>query len=674
MTLRAVLFGLSIALLISAATYFNDSVVRQSHLIGHFLPSGVVGPILIWALLINPLLARLRPAFALRGREVLIAAAIGMAACSYPGNGFYRWFANGQVMPAHLLNSRTHWKATGVMDYVPEGTGAVVQDAQWDQQLVDDFRVGLGDDAGIADVPWSVWQPVLMRWGGLALLLGAASICLAVIVHPQWSHNEQLAYPVVRFFEQIAPPAGDRPRIDGLFLWGFGITFTLHLINGLDAWGLGFDSIPTGFSMHALRDLVPGVAQAGGNNALFNITLIPSVIAFCWFVQTRVTLSVGLSNVFWVLLGTVLVWRGSSLGAVADGHAQAMLSTGAALGVAVMVLYLGRCHYVAVLCRMVGIRLEAENPPPRACVWAGWLLAGFVFLATYWLSGAGVHWSLALFFVLITLMMFMVIARINVETGLIFIQLAFGPAAVLLAWCGFETLGPTGFLVLMIANVMVLSDPRQALFAFIANSLRLIDREGKASGKAAPVLGAVVLGGFLIAGVATLTMQYQRGVDANDWVAAELQPAMAFEHTSRQITNARAFGKFEEAEAAGGLAWLGGIGHDWQVIGLAGLGFALFVGCAFLMLRVPKWPLHPVIFVIWGTLPSMWFGWSFLIGWLIKISVVNMGGHSAYRKLTPLIAGLIAGEVLAALGWIAVGATYYFVNGTIPPRYSILPG
>ncbi len=419
--------------------------------------------------------------------------------------------------------------------------------------------------------------------------------------------------------------------------------------------------------------LFPHASQAEGSNLLFQVTLVPSVIAFCWFVQTRVTLAIGLSNLFWVVLGGAMLAGGTSLATAAQGHAPAMLSLGASVGVAVMIAYVGRRHYLAVLGRMVGFTVDAERPPPASCVWAARLFTLLVAASVYWLSAAGLHWSLALAFVLLLMLMFLVIARINVETGLIFIQLAFGPAAVLLAWCGFEALGPTTLLVLMIAQVMLLSDPRQVLLAFVANALKLADRGPRTVGRTAPILAGVMIASFVVAGAFTLTTQYSRGIDTQDWFATNAQPAMPFDQTAREVTRAQAFGTMPDAEAARGFDWIGGIARHPAPLAWAAAGFTLFVGCAWLMLRLPWWPIHPVLFVVWGTLPSMWFGWSFLIGWLIKSRVVAVGGATAFKQLTPLMVGLIAGEMVAALGWIAFGWAQYALTGTVPQRYSILP-
>src|SRR5690606_38187367 len=90
-----------------------------------------------------------------------------------------------------------------------------------------------------------------------------------------------------------------------------------------------------------------------------------------------------------------------------------------------------------------------------------------------------------------------------------------------------------------------------------------------------------------------------------------------------------------------------------------GLGVALILITALARLRLPWWPIHPVLFLVWGTMPASRLAISFLIGWAIKLLVVRTGGAKAYHQLMPLMIGVIAGELLIALFWIVVGATYY---------------
>lgn len=82
LTLRSIFLGLGLGFFIAGFAYFNDQVVANTFLIGNFLPIGVFGVVLLLLLLVNPLLATLQNSWALRGGEIAVITAIGLAACA----------------------------------------------------------------------------------------------------------------------------------------------------------------------------------------------------------------------------------------------------------------------------------------------------------------------------------------------------------------------------------------------------------------------------------------------------------------------------------------------------------------------------------------------------------------------------------------------------------------
>jgi hypothetical protein len=112
---------------------------------------------------------------------------------------------------------------------------------------------------------------------------------------------------------------------------------------------------------------------------------------------------------------------------------------------------------------------------------------------------------------------------------------------------------------------------------------------------------------------------------------------------------------------------------SWRPIRFAFAGAVLYLGCAIARVRLPWWPLHPVIFLVWGTLASSLFAVSFLLAAGIKFAAVRAGGERAYRRLLPLMIGLIAGDLLSALGGVAAGAVYYFGTDSPLPPYQVFP-
>jgi hypothetical protein len=99
-------------------------------------------------------------------------------------------------------------------------------------------------------------------------------------------------------------------------------------------------------------------------------------------------------------------------------------------------------------------------------------------------------------------------------------------------------------------------------------------------------------------------------------------------------------------------------------IATAALAIAFSIG----RLRFPWWPLHPIIFFFLNAGQSQNLALSFLVGWCIKAGANKYGGAKAHKALTPVMVGLVAGEVTAALVPIVVGVVYTLITDR-PPAY-----
>ena len=88
---------------------------------------------------------------------------------------------------------------------------------------------------------------------------------------------------------------------------------------------------------------------------------------------------------------------------------------------------------------------------------------------------------------------------------------------------------------------------------------------------------------------------------------------------------------------------------------------------------VPRWPLHPVMFLVWGTPWTVEYAPSFLLAWLLKGLIMKYGGQRMYVKARGFFVGLVAGELTAALFWAAVGVIYYAKTGDPGQTFMVRP-
>jgi len=115
------------------------------------------------------------------------------------------------------------------------------------------------------------------------------------------------------------------------------------------------------------------------------------------------------------------------------------------------------------------------------------------------------------------------------------------------------------------------------------------------------------------------------------------------------------------------------MGPDTRFLWSAGSGVALVLVFGALRLRFPRFPLHPVMFLVWNTYAMWMFSYSFLLGWLVKRSVTRYGGRAAYRQTTRFMFGVIVGDLLGGLIFMIISAVYYYVMGVTPTTYRVFP-
>lgn len=453
-----------------------------------------------------------------------------------------------------------------------------------------------------------------------------------------------------------------------------GLIFGLHLLNGSAAWFEQLPSFPRTLDFSPLMQLFPNARRVWGSGAIFDVGIVPAAIAFAFFLNTKVGFSLGITNFVWLAFGAMLIGNGVPLDNSFLGAKKAnLLRFGAYLGLALIIFYTGRRYYLNVLSSSLGFKRERGTPV--YAVWSMRVLLAVTFVAVWVLTQAGLPLAWSLLGVLLVYLTFVVMSRLVCEAGIFFLQAFWMPVGVVVALAGFEAIGPTAYIILAMISIMLVGDPRTTLMPYLNTGLRMAERKAHAApGKFMPVLAVMVIGGFLVAGAVTLGFQYRNGFNQQDNWAQRSMPTQPFDNLARhtlelssqdrlsEVTekvHRTGFGNFRPAEGA--VMWT-----------LAGLALVLAFGVA--RLRLPWWPLHPLIFLVWGTYPIGLFGGAFLIGWAIKAGIIKTMGAEGYHKTKPFMIGMIAGDLMAALVWMLIGVVYYLYTGQPPQRYAVFPG
>jgi hypothetical protein len=357
-----------------------------------------------------------------------------------------------------------------------------------------------------------------------------------------------------------------------------------------------------------------------------------------------------------------------------DSGNENLIRFGSYLGIALIFLYTGRRYYTNVLLSSAGLRRHSETP--SSAVWASRILYICVVLSVVLLARNGVNWFFGLPLVLSILLLFVVMSRVNAETGSFFMQPWWMPLGVLTAFFGTKAIGPTPYVVMAMMCMILAGDPREVIMPFVTNALYMgtDPSERKPPGRFSILIGIIVAAGFCVALFTTLYFQYNKGINSWDWWAMKSMPEMVFDHLTMKLSQLSAYGELSQSVAAEGIDKLRLITPDYNRIAWMGFGLLLVIACSIMRLNFNWWPLHPVAFIVWGSFPGMYFAPSFIIGWIMKISVVKMSGAKGFRTIKPFMIGLIAGEMFAAIGWSIFGTLYFYSTDLLPKIYRIFPG
>lgn len=355
------------------------------------------------------------------------------------------------------------------------------------------------------------------------------------------------------------------------------------------------------------------------------------------------------------------------------GASGTNLRFGAYLAATVMMLYVGRRHYWRVLFASLGFAPNAETP--TYSVWGARLMV-ICSMGTVWLlhQYAGLDWILGTLLVLSTMIIFLVMSRLNAETGLFYAQPDWLPGIMIAGLIGLPVLGPEALTVILLAGVIWVVDPREAVAPYLLNGLAMTEQISKIPPmRSARWLLLMMILGLIVTLTVTLTLQYNYGLQRLDGWSMSIGSSM-FNRISASISSLSASGELDSSMDHHGLSRWTNLVPERESAWWCLAGFVLLIGCSAARLRFAWWPLHPVLFLVWGTYPANNFAYSFLLASLLKSAIVWIGGEKAYHNTKPMAVGLIAGEILMIMFWALVGALYYIHTGINPMSYRILPG
>jgi hypothetical protein len=257
--------------------------------------------------------------------------------------------------------------------------------------------------------------------------------------------------------------------------------------------------------------------------------------------------------------------------------------------------------------------------------------------------------------------MFLVCARLNAECCTFFYKPAWMIPGVLVGLFGLSTLGPKVMIILGLVMFILTGDPFECMMPFVVNGLKVATDTGNKVGR----VGLALAGGLLV----TLVVALPTAIWADYNNAAQGQGLRyacgTYDSAERAATQLALSGELEKVQQYDSWDRLRNMRPAARFIVAAGVGFVLLIACSAMRLRYTWWPLHPVIILGFGAWTIAKYAFSFMLGWLIKVSVTKLMGPTGYTRARPLMIGIIVGEIGCAFLIVAVNWVYYLATGMV---------
>ncbi len=534
----------------------------------------------------------------------------------------------------------------------------------------------VGDETlPLSEMPVRDWLPALTFWLPLVLLFTLAILMLQLIVHRQWSHHEQLNYPIAAVATALIQRTPGS-LISDIFrnrLFWFGVIpiFLMHLLNYAAVWFPGWVPFIT---LHwaqwdVVTHLFPTVSQAGGASTLGFGDIYFAVIGLAFFISSEVSFTMGIVG-FAVVLFNIQFY--TATGTTTDLQSA---RSGAYIGYALILLYTGRTYYWAVARKACGLAGGASGDHAEP-VWAARLfLLAFAGFTAVLVGAFGIDWFVALAYALTLMVFFLVFTRVVCEAGVPFLQAGWQPAQLLASTLGLSALGAAPLVMIHYLGVVLSQDPRECLMPFAANAFKMAENTGVRRLRLAGV-GFVVIAVALGVGLlATTWGMYNFGSTKDTW--AQMVVGINVTDATRGVSTLVETGQYASSTAASGLAKVPLIAENVgksKELGWIAFGLVAVVAFSLIRFRWAGFYIHPILFLVWDTYPANRVWMSFLIGWVAKELVVRFGGGRVYQNLKPLFIGLIMGELLAVIVTLSIGWIYHLTTGLLPKTMGIFAG
>lgn len=466
---------------------------------------------------------------------------------------------------------------------------------------------------------------------------------MVVILRKQWVDYERLSYPLVEVAQTLT-----ETEVDGkleqiykspLFWIAFGIVMALKLCNIGSYFTPAFPYI----DMEEIRWVPFSDFPQMVNRLSFY------AIGFGYFARLDVLFSIWffiILTAFQVYAFNIFGYPTGSAGAHWTSDALGWQSIGALMFLSGWGLWMARVHLKAVVRKAIYPNSEVDDSTEllsyRMAVFG---FVGSLAIMAGWLHSAGMPLLVTIVFLIVTILLFLGLARAIAELGLVYVYYRVQPHHAVTEAFGVEIIGVPGMVVLTFMQVFNQWPDigKGFLMPPFTQAVKAVNRVVSPRRISAVLWLALALG-FLVSVFDTLYLCYEYGAYNMGNFGMKNTGPVAFNYGLSEIRNPKGFG------GEGRVMW-----------GLIGMG--LMAVLTLIRYWVPWWPLHPIGLAMQGNFGVSKTVFSIFIAWGLKASIMQFGGVQLYEKGKPFFIGLLAAQGVSTALMFVIDCIWFPFQG-----------
>ena len=269
---------------------------------------------------------------------------------------------------------------------------------------------------------------------------------------------------------------------------------------------------------------------------------------------------------------------------------------------------------------------------------------------------------MAVLLVLLVYAWLTILARIIMESGLLLVQFVDTADPSHLMGYLFSTVSQTAaakavavkqWMLVNMASRMIYTDQRENLAPFAADAMRLNNAApNRDRPKVYLLLMLAFVGTLVLSGATHHVLTYDNGrQNFDNGYGPRMYPEQTIQYSVAMAEPEIQPHKVDRAT---------NVTFGAAAMGLVGLSRMLWTAS----------PFHPIGLLLLNSwaIQRIWF--SIFIAWILKLIVLRWGGAPVFNRLRPFFIGLLLGEALASVFWVAIG---FLVHWPVDQPFQIMP-